>query len=246
MSIRRIIADSNALKQVIVGLAQEEAEVAEGSRLGDVFESYGRRFPEFARFRPSIAAAVNQKYSDMQTQLATGDEIAFLPPVSGGSAPETQIRHAEDVCHIVRTAIPVGEYVQGLKAPADGAVVAFEGIVRNHSKGRETLFLVYEAYEAMALAKMYEICAEMRRRFAIDGITMVHRLGRLEIGETSILIVVSSAHRAAAFDACRFAIDTFKRIVPIWKREHFRDGAVWADGETPSLQPFPPSKESIA
>ena len=96
----------------------------------------------------------------------------------------------------------------------------------------------------MALAKMREICAEMRRRFQIDRILMMHRLGRLEIGETSILIAVSSAHRAAAFDASRFAIDTFKRIVPIWKQEYFRDGAVWADGEFPSAQPILPKGES--
>jgi molybdopterin synthase catalytic subunit len=113
-------------------------------------------------------------------------------------------------------------------------VVVFEGIVRNHSAGRTTLHLEYEAYEAMAIAKMREIGAEMREKFAIRRFAMVHRLGRLEIGETSVLIAVSSAHRAAAFDACRFGIDTLKRNVPIWKKEFFRDGAVWAEGEIPS------------
>jgi molybdopterin synthase catalytic subunit len=110
----------------------------------------------------------------------------------------------------------------------------FEGIVRNHSGGRSTLYLEYEAYEVMAIAKMREIGAEMREKFAIRRFAMIHRLGRLEIGETSVLIAVSSAHRAAAFDACRFGIDTLKRNVPIWKKEFFRDGAVWAEGEIPS------------
>jgi MoaE-MoaD fusion protein len=230
----------------ITGLAEDDAEIADGARLADLFEHYGRRFPELERFRPSVAAAINQNYSEWHARLAAGDEVAFLPPVSGGAGSEVRAHPAEDVCEIVHEAIRVAEYVQRVKDAADGAVVAFEGIVRNHSKGRETIFLVYEAYEPMALAKMHEICAEIRRKFNVDRITMIHRLGRLEVGETSILIAVSSAHRAAAFDACRFAIDTFKRIVPIWKREHFRDGGVWADGEVPPLQPFPPSGESIA
>jgi molybdopterin synthase catalytic subunit len=111
--------------------------------------------------------------------------------------------------------------------------------VRNHSGGRPTLYLEYEAYEAMAIAKMREIGAEMREKFAIRRYAMVHRLGRLEIGETSVLIVVCSAHRGAAFDACRYGIDTLKRNVPIWKKEFFRDGAVWAEGEMPSARGEP-------
>ncbi len=121
-----------------------------------------------------------------------------------------------------------------VEGSSDGAVVVFEGIVRNHSGGRSTLYLEYEAYEAMAIAKMREIGEEMRQKFAIRRLAMVHRLGRLEIGETSVLIVVCSAHRAAAFDACRYGIDTLKRNVPIWKKEFFRDGAVWAEGEMPA------------
>jgi MoaE-MoaD fusion protein len=225
----------------IVGLSEDRAEVSDGANVEDVFAVYGRQFPELAKFRPSIAAAINQVYSDWNATVSADNEIAFLPPVSGGSGAEIQ----PDMCEIVHQPIRTSEIVASLKMPADGAVVTFEGIVRNNSKGRETIFLGYEAYEEMALAKMREICAEMRKRFSIDRIAMQHRLGRLEIGETSILIVVTSAHRAAAYDASRFAIDTFKRVVPIWKREHFRDGAIWADGETPPLQPFPPAGESI-
>jgi len=138
------------------------------------------------------------------------------------------------VVELTRTRIPTDGIVACLKAPADGAVAVFEGIVRNHSGGRQTLHLEYEAYEPMALEKMRGLADEARARFAIDQIAIVHRLGRLEIGETSVLIAVSSGHRAAAFDACRFAIDTLKRTVPIWKKEYFAGGAVWAEGEVPA------------
>jgi MoaE-MoaD fusion protein len=158
--------------------------------------------------------------------------------------PQAEIHVPRDVCEIVRTPLRAVELASQVKALADGAVVVFEGIVRNHSRGRKTLYLVYEAYEEMALAQMRGICGEMRSRFAIDRIAMMHRLGRMEIGETSVFIAVSSAHRAAAFDACRFAIDMFKRIVPIWKKEYFRDGAVWADGEPFPAQTFSPQGES--
>ena len=124
--------------------------------------------------------------------------------------------------------------MQDIKRPEDGAAAVFEGIVRNHTRGRRTLFLDYEAYEEMALKQMEELAGRALAEFKIRDVAIVHRLGRLEIGETSVLIVVASAHRAAAFDACRWLIDTLKRTVPIWKKEHFEDGAVWADGE-----PFP-------
>jgi len=217
----------------IVGKAEEQAELSEGARVEDLFERYGRSFPELARFRASVVASVNQEFAEWRAPLASGDEVAFLPPVSGGSNPAGAAVE-EDLCVLVRAPIKTPEIMEQLKAPQDGAVTVFEGIVRNHSSGRTTLYLQYEAYEAMALAKMREIGAEMRGKFAIRRYAMVHRLGRLEIGETSVLIVVCSAHRAAAFDACRFGIDTLKKNVPIWKKEFFRDGAVWAEGEIPS------------
>ena len=126
------------------------------------------------------------------------------------------------------------EIVKGFKQPEDGAVAVFEGIVRNHSRGRRTLYLDYEAYEEMALRQMESLAEQALSIFEVRAAALVHRLGRLEIGETSVLVVVASAHRAAAFDACRWLIDTLKRTVPIWKKEHFEDGAVWAGGE-----PFP-------
>ena len=229
----------------IAGRAEDSVEMSEGARVEDLFARYGHQFPELARFRPSVAAAINQQYAEWNAALAAGDEVAFLPPVSGGQGTGAEISAPRDICEIVRIPLRAAELADQVKAPADGAVVVFEGIVRNHSRGKQTHYLVYEAYEQMALAKMREICGEIHRLFPVDRILMLHRLGRLEIGETSILIAVSSAHRAAAFDASRFAIDTFKRTVPIWKQEYFSDGAVWAEGELPS-KTFPPKSESIS
>lgn len=133
-----------------------------------------------------------------------------------------------------RVVIPSAQVLDEIKAGSDGAVCVFDGIVRDNTRGRKTLFLDYEAYEQMALAQMRKLAAEATAKFGVRDVTLLHRLGRLEVGETSVLIVVASAHRGAAFDACRWLIDTLKKTVPIWKKEHFADGAVWAAGE-----PFP-------
>ena len=139
----------------------------------------------------------------------------------------------DDIFQLLREPIDPGPIIRRVRAPEDGAIVTFDGFVRNQSHSRPTLYLDYEAYESMALTKMREIAAELHEKYRIHRIAIVHRLGRLEIGETSVFIAVSAPHRAAAFDACRFAIDTLKRTVPIWKKEYFEDGAVWADGELP-------------
>jgi molybdopterin synthase catalytic subunit len=140
-----------------------------------------------------------------------------------------------DLILLVDKPIDADALIRHVRTGADGAIVTFDGCVRNQSHGRPTLYLDYEAYESMALAKMQEIAAEVHAKFAIDRVAIAHRLGRLEIGETSVFIAVSAPHRAAAFDACRYAIDTLKRSVPIWKKEYFQDGAVWADGELPPI-----------
>ena len=216
----------------IVGAAEEHAELSDGARVEDLFERYGRRFPKFAEFRPSIAVSLNREYADARAKLASGDEVAFLPPVSGGQHAAPKPQHGDqDIFQLVRDPISPREITEALKAPEDGALVIFDGFVRNNFKGQKTLYLEYEAYEAMAWAKIRELGAEMRSKFPIHRLAIVHRLGRLEIGETSVLIAISSPHRAAAFDACRYAIDTLKRTVPIWKKEFFVGGTVWAEGE---------------
>lgn len=222
----------------VVGTAEERVELPEGASVADLFSHYQRRFPRWADFRPSLAVAVNQEYADSAAPLRGGDEVAFLPPVSGGAT--------DDIVELARAPINPQELLARLKAPADGAVVVFDGIVRNQSKGRQTLYLDYEAYEPMARRQMEEIVAELRSRWAVDRVAVVHRLGRLQIGETSVWIGVSAAHRAAAFEACRHAIERLKRTVPIWKKEYFADGAVWVEGEQPpaELEASPARQES--
>jgi molybdopterin synthase catalytic subunit/molybdopterin converting factor small subunit len=218
----------------ITGFAEDYAELSEGARIEDLYERYGRRFPRLLEFRASVAASINQEYSTFRAQLAT---------VSGGqqSAPRSA-----DLFELIRSSIPIDEISRTLRAPEDGALVVFDGFARNNFRGRATLYLEYEAYEEMALAKIREIGAQMHEKFAIHRVAIVHRLGRVDIGETSILIAVSSPHRAAAFDACRYAIDTLKRTVPIWKKEFFTDGAIWADGEVPPPTANSAQGESIS
>lgn len=207
----------------LTGFQREQVEVAEGESLDDLWRRYEARFPRLREMAGSLLAAVNEEIVDRSRPLRDGDEVAFMPPVSGGAC--------EDFFRITRDPIPTHELTQQLKAPADGAVVVFEGIIRDHSHQQKTLYLEYEAYEPMAIRKMEEIGSQARQKFAIDRVGMIHRLGRLEIGETSVAIIVTSAHRRAAFEACQYAIDRLKQIVPIWKKEYFADGAVWAEGE---------------
>jgi MoaE-MoaD fusion protein len=153
---------------------------------------------------------------------------------------------ADDIVLLVREKIDTPALVEKLKSPRDGAAVVFDGYVRDNFKGQRTLYLEYESYEPMAYAKIREISAEIHQKFPIHRVGIVHRLGRLEIGETSIAIVVTSAHRAAAFDACRYAIDTLKRVVPIWKKEYFAGGAVWAEGEKAGQEAISRRNESTS
>jgi len=207
----------------LTGLREEQVEVPEGVNLEGLWGRYAARFPRLNDLAGALLLAVNQEIADQARILHDGDEVAFLPPVSGGSNGDYYL--------LARSPIPTADLVRQQKAPEDGAVVVFEGVVRNNSHGRRTLYLEYEAYEPMAIRKMEEIGGEVRRKFAIDHLCMMHRLGRLEIGETSVAIIVTSAHRRAAFGACKYAIDRLKEIVPIWKKEFFEDGSVWAEGE---------------
>jgi MoaE-MoaD fusion protein len=218
----------------LTGFSQEDLEITEGERLEDLRRRYEGRFPRLKGIGGTVLTAVNQEVAESAAVLHDGDEVAFLPPVSGGSGDESKNgnrRAAVDFFRIVRSVIPTAELAGELKAPPDGAVVVFEGIVRDNLRGRKTRYLEYEAYEPMAIRKMEEIGQEARERFAIDHVGMIHRLGRLEIGETSVAIMVTAAHRRAAFEACHYAIDRLKQIVPIWKKEVFEDGEVWAEGD---------------
>ena len=222
MQIRVLVF--GALKDMF-GRSADTLDLPEGACVEAVLSHYARQTPRFVDLLPSLAVSVNQEYSAPDSILHPGDEVALLPPVSGG---------AEQRVRIVRDRINTQLELDRLKLSQDGAAVVFEGVVRDNSRGRRTLYLDYEAYESMALKQMESLSDQAKANYAIRDVALVHRLGRLEIGETSVLIVVASAHRGAAFEACRWLIDTLKKTVPIWKKEYFEDGAVWADGE-----PFP-------
>jgi molybdopterin synthase catalytic subunit len=220
-----------------LGPAAVPVELPEGATVAELLAHLAKRFPSV--MLRGIAVSLNAEYATASQALNEGDEVGLLPPVSGGASntakaldetePEPPIRIA-----LTREPINAEELVADAKQGEDGAVVVFNGIVRNNSRGRRTLHLDYEAYEEMAAKQMDELAREVLTRFGVRQVTIVHRLGRLAVGETSVLIVVASAHRAQAFEACRWLIDTLKKTVPIWKKETFVDGAVWADGE-----PFP-------
>jgi MoaE-MoaD fusion protein len=209
----------------LTGRSSETLPLGERATVGDVLQHYGNKFPDIQKLSSSLALSINREYASQDAPLRDGDEVALLPPVSGG-APRASI---------VREKIDPHQIVPPMERPEDGAIAMFDGIVRNNSRGRQTLYLEYEAYEEMALKQMEELITEALKKFPARDARIVHRLGRIEIGESSVFIAVASAHRAAAFDACRWIIDTLKKTVPIWKKEFFEDGAVWADGE-----PFPP------
>jgi molybdopterin synthase catalytic subunit len=225
--------------QDITGRQEEILDLPQGADLAAVVAHYSQIFPRFKPLAGVIACSINQEYAAGSSILHEGDEIGLLPPVSGGKGPvapppATGIDLHSEHCAIVRAKIAVAEVADSLKEPPDGATIIFEGIVRDNTRGRRTLYLDYEAYDPMALSEMEKLAQAALADFKVRDVRLMHRLGRLEIGETSVLIVVVSTHRGPAFEACRWLIDTLKKTVPIWKKEHFEDGAVWADGE-----PFP-------
>lgn len=215
------------------GAPEAELELPEGATAEDAFLAAAARWPELARHRRSTVLAVNERYALPSDTLQDGDEVAFLPPVSGGQ--DGWLRAEEDpVGHffaLTRQPIDTAWLRARVAQPQDGAVVLFEGIVRNHSGGRRTLLLDYECYEPMAVREMARLGREIAARHAISRIAIVHRLGRLAIGEASVVVAVSAPHRQAAFEAALEAINRLKKEVPIWKKEHFEDGADWVEGE---------------
>jgi MoaE-MoaD fusion protein len=237
----------------LAGRSSDWLELSDGALVRDVLSHFAAQSPRWKESLGASAVAVNQEYAGAETVLQSGDEVGLLPPVSGGSGKaegEPPLRQAQAMLSgqpagsrrssdrssvryssIVRDPIDTADVLRGIKRGEDGAVVLFEGVVRNQTRGRRTLYLEYQAYEEMALPQMEQLAKQALKEFQVRDLALVHRLGRLEIGETSVLIVVVSAHRAAAFEACRWLIDTLKRTVPIWKKEYFEDGAVWADGE---------------
>jgi molybdopterin synthase catalytic subunit len=228
----------------LVGRSQEELELTEGARLETVFDHYASQFPKLREMAGSVVIARNQEFADPETPVGEGDEVALMPPVSGGSdadSPWLALSENPPAAFYALTRLPIDARALASKllAGEDGALITFEGVVRNQSKGRRTLYLDYECYVPLALKKMEEIGAEILKSHQVRAIGMVHRLGRLEIGEASVAIVVASAHRKPAYEASLEAINRLKRLVPVWKKEYFEDGEVWVEGEWESSVPRP-------
>jgi molybdopterin synthase catalytic subunit len=220
-----------------LGASPVTVELREGASVAELLQHISQGRP--APWLRSIAVSVNAEFASAAHVLKEGDEVGLLPPVSGGAprpADSADLKEEElpAAAELTREPIDAEKLIASVKRGEDGAVLVFDGIVRNHSRGRQTLYLDYEAYEELALRQMRALVQEAIQRFGIRGAWIVHRLGRLKIGETSVLIVVASAHRAQAYEASRWLIDTLKKTVPIWKKETFVDGQVWAAGE-----PFP-------
>ncbi len=213
----------------IVGVPEESVEVEQNTTVGSLFDRYSQRFETLGAKRPSILFARNQEFAPAETLLTDNDEVAFLPPVSGGSDHDSDADG--HVFALTRAVIDGSKLAREIQRGEDGAVVIFEGVVRNNTKGRETTHLEYEGYEGMALDRMRRIGREVAQQFAIGRIGIIHRLGSLQVGEASVVIAATAPHRKPAFDAALEAINRLKREVPIWKKEYFADGAVWVDGE---------------
>jgi molybdopterin synthase catalytic subunit len=192
--------------------------------VASAFQSLTTRFSTLERFGRSLLFAVNQEYATPDTQLKENDELAVFPPVSGGGS--------HDFFELTTEAIDVGEVARRVVLPECGATVTLDGYAREWTKGKRTLYLVYEAYDGMALTEMQRLGVEAHKQFEIAHIGIVHRTGRIDIGETSVVIAASAPHRRAAFQACEWAIKELKRTVPIWKKEIYDGGEAWVTPQT--------------
>lgn len=207
-----------------------EREFAEGVTVGEIWQALIKDYPALGEHRGTVSFAVNREYVDGGFRPRDRDEVAFIPPVSGGSGgdPASWVGPIT----IGRGPIDVAALERAVTDPGAGGTTTFVGTTRNENAGRGVIRLEYEAYEPMALSEMRKLADEAGRRWKITRIAIGHRIGVVEIGEASVAIAVSAPHRAEAFAACRFAIDRLKQIVPIWKKEYFEGGEVWVGCQT--------------
>jgi molybdopterin synthase catalytic subunit len=212
-----------------VGSPTLDLEIEAPATIESAFAIIKSKHPRLAEMERSLLFAVNEEYASLSDPLSDGDRLAVLPPVSGGEA------ESRDIFEIIREPIDIAGLRSRLLEGDSGAVVIFDGVARDNTKGRRTIYLEYEGYEPMALRTMEQIGREVHERWPVNRLGIIHRLGRIEITQSSVVIVVTSAHRKIAFEACHYAIDRLKKIVPIWKKEYFEDGAVWVENAEASL-----------
>ena len=201
----------------IVGRREVELDLPEGTTASELLHRFAVDHPRLQALLPSLLLAINREYVEATRVLRDGDEVAFIPPVSGGS----------DLYEITPDPLSLGALVVSVMQNTSGAVATFLGVVREFARGRRVSYLEYDAYPEMATATLRQVGEEIRHRWPVDRIAMVHRIGRLRIGEASIAIAIASPHRREALEACAFAIERVKEIVPIWKKEVWTDGAEW-------------------
>ena len=227
MTIKISVLFFGAAREVVDQNPLQLSLAADGPpTLARAFQQLVDKYPNLERFGRSLLFAVNQEYATSETELKDGDELAIFPPVSGGSG--------HDFFELTTEPIDVGSVARRVVLPECGAIVSLDGFTREWTKGRQTKYLIYEAYDGMAVSEMHRLGNEAHKRFDIAHIGIVHRTGRLEIGETSVVISVSAPHRKAAFEACQWAITELKRTVPIWKKEVYEDGEAWVHPTTGS------------
>ena len=213
--------------QDLIGERSISLDLADGATVAELREQLGREYPRVTPFLTTLVCAVDDEYVPTEHALRDGDHVALIPPVSGGS---------DGIFKITAEPLDPQALVQAVRQDESGALVLFYGVARDHSEGRRVRALEYEAHESLAEKKLREVADEVRRRWPITGIGILHRTGHLEIGETSLLVAVSAAHRQEAFEACHYAVDRIKQIVPIWKKEIWEDGGgAWAAGHEVEL-----------
>jgi molybdopterin synthase catalytic subunit len=207
----------------LTGTGTLERTIADSATINDLIQALQAEFPRLAEVTPRTVVSVNQEFADHETRLSDGDEVAFFPPVSGGA----------DKFAITFEPISLDEIAARVVKPETGAVAVFGGVVRNVSAGKSVDHLEYEAYEQMAVAKLEQVAAEARQQWPkIVDIAIVQRIGHLEVGENAVVVAVSSPHRGdGCFEACAYAINRLKQIVPIWKKEVSPDGSEWIEGD---------------
>jgi len=201
----------------VVGKQEVIVDVPEGVTAADLLAQLVAQHPDLRRLAPSLKLAVNHEYVEGGRRLAEGDEVALIPPVSGGV----------DLFEVTESPLSLDVMARTVGQNTSGAIASFLGVVREFSRGRRVDHLEYDAYPEMAVAKMRQIGDEIHARWPVDLVAMVHRVGRLTVGEASVAIAVASPHRQEALQACAYAIERLKEIVPIWKKEVWADGSEW-------------------
>ncbi len=211
----------------VMGVSEESLSTNEGATISTVRQLLQQREPRVRPLMERSLLALNAAYVSTETELHEGDELVFIPPMGGGQSEGAPM---EPIIQLTREPLQREELIAAVSHSSIGGIVVFEGVVRDHARGKSVRYLEYEIYEEMARKQIGQICEQARQRWGVERIAVAHRTGRLEIGEASVIIVVASPHRAEAFEVCRYLIDTLKATVPIWKKEVAVDGEEWVEG----------------